>query len=671
MGSRARLLKYTYVAFSFIALVAVCHVLSGNASADTHVFTGAGVDALASNDNNWNIAASWGTHTAPDTGDTVIFNATSTNKACTFDIAKAFGPLYINSTYTGTITQTASFGFSYYYQVSGTMTFQTAYTTTFSGSFSWTAGTLNQAGTWVLSGVGASFTGLSAKGTDNMNITGSYTWIGGTQFGGKASLTVWTGASVTINSGAFLWVYGASASTFRNEGTISGLGTLQIDVRLQNVIITKLGVVSCPVNMNGRSDADTSHTITMSNDEIGLTGALTISSNHASYTCTVNMNGKSIAMPSLAVSARGIISSSVSGARIIDSGALTVSANGKLDCTNIRWVTCGTNWDSLAGTYLPGTGQVNMTATGSTKLAAGQYFYDLWACNGGSTRTLLSSVVVQHRKIVDGTLTQGIYSVTINGTSTTPFTGNGTWSGAINITSTGASYTIWTNVAWTGTIQMQKNCTIIYTGGQLVCTQALPSSSQKWYNVTMKAWAGPSNFQWYAGSTNAAANLTFTASGLLASTTYEILLDGTLSSYVTSNGAGVASFYHASWSHHLLLMDQTPTFTSSPVTVDSMLGTYRYDANASEAVTWAITCSDPDIDIDANGVVSGYLSTDSAITISIRATDASGGVAYQNYTITVHGPMTDLAPMMVGIIPVIALIVIFGIGMNSIKRKRG
>jgi hypothetical protein len=113
-----------------------------------------------------------------------------------------------------------------------------------------------------------------------------------------------------------------------------------------------------------------------------------------------------------------------------------------------------------------------------------------------------------------------------------------------------------------------------------------------------------------------------------------------------------------------------PTITTTPVTVDTMAGIYRYDANASEAVTWTITCSDPDIDIDANGVVSGYLSDDSARTVSIRATDASGGVVWQNYTITVHGPMTDLAPVMVAIIPVIALVVIVSVGISSIKRKR-
>ena len=78
-----RLNKYLLaILFTLICIVVLC-TLSSNALADTHVFTGAGADALASNANNWNIATAWGTHIAPDTGDVIVFNATSTNKACT------------------------------------------------------------------------------------------------------------------------------------------------------------------------------------------------------------------------------------------------------------------------------------------------------------------------------------------------------------------------------------------------------------------------------------------------------------------------------------------------------------------------------------------------------------------------------------------------------------
>jgi hypothetical protein len=73
----------------------------------------------------------------------------------------------------------------------------------------------------------------------------------------------------------------------------------------------------------------------------------------------------------------------VAGSRIIDSGALTVSANGKLDCTNIAWVNVGGNWDSSAGKFVSPSGQVNMTGNyKSIKLGSVQGFYDLKLING-------------------------------------------------------------------------------------------------------------------------------------------------------------------------------------------------------------------------------------------------------------------------------------------------
>jgi hypothetical protein len=331
------------------------------------------------------------------------------------------------------------------------------------------------------------------------------------------------------------------------------------------------------------------------------------------------------------------VKSTVAGSRLILSGAISVPTLGILDCTNIAWVNVGGNWDSSAGIYLPGTNQVNMTSTGSTKLAAGQYFYNLWACNGGTTRTLLSNVVVQNRKIVDGTLTEGIYSVTINGTSTTPFTGNGTWSGVINITSTGASYTIWTNAAMTGTLQMQKNCTVIFTGGQLVITQG---ASPKWYNVTLKSWTAPNLYKWYAGSTNAAASLTFAASGLTNSKWYSVITDATRLSGVQASGGGILTFTHATWSGHMIILDIYPEFSTSasPLTI-VQLSAYSYDAGCTEegsGAVYALTESTGQLSVvAATGVVSGPIRLTTNLSVHLMVTDSVGAIIYQNWTVTV------------------------------------
>jgi hypothetical protein len=484
--------------------------------------------------------------------------------------------------------------------------------------------------------------------------------------GVDGGITIGAGKTINIGgSGGILQQRYFGGTWIVNGGTIGGTGTLKC-IFYDTDITASLGIVNAPVIIDLLNSAPSSRTLTLSaNAAFG--SSFLIDSAHATNTMTLNQNGYSLSATTITASTRGIISSSVAGARIIDTGALTVSANGRLDATNIAYITCGGTWDSSAGYFWPGVHQVNMTNVGNIKLATTQFFYDLRG-NTGYIYTLTANCTVQHQLNLIGAFYGTPYILKINGSYAVPFVGNGSSLPIINITSTAAAYTIYTNYNWAGTVQMQKNCTVkLSNGGQLQTTQG---ASPKWYNLTVKAWAGPSNFKWWAGSTNAAANLTFIASGLLASTTYEIMLDGTLSGYVTSNGAGVATFYHASWSHHLLLVDQTPTITTLPVTVDTMGGVYRYDANASEAVTWAITCSDPDIDIDANGVVSGYLSNDSQITVTITATDVSGGVATQSYTIFVHGPMADLGPIMITIIPLIALIVIISMGVSSIKRKR-
>jgi hypothetical protein len=383
-----------------------------------------------------------------------------------------------------------------------------------------------------------------------------------------------------------------------------------------------------------------------------VAGALTLSSSSASKKIILDLNGKLMSLTSISLSTRGSVQSSVAGARLTASTTIAVSANGNLDATNILYINCATNWDTSAGTWFPGlssgASQVNMTGTGSTKLGASQYFNNL-VMSPGVTRTLSSNVIIQNLKDMAGTLTEGAYSVTINGTSTNPARLNGTWSGVINITSSGASYTIYAANSWTGTLQTSKATTIITPAHKLIVTPA----GSKWVNVTMR------NGAFWCGSTSASASVTFAYDGWTVGTKYSVHADAVRVGGYTAMGGGYVNFTYASWSAHNITLDAYPTITSTALTAGIIGTQYSYDANASESGTWAITSSYADLDIDSSGIVSGFLAASdlglngTSITISLLFTDSGGGIAYQNYTIAV-GTLTDyLSPYVQALLPII------------------
>jgi acyl-CoA thioesterase I len=332
--------------------------------------------------------------------------------------------------------------------------------------------------------------------------------------------------------------------------------------------------------------------------------------------------------------------------------SITVSANGVYDARNITTY-CSGVLDLSAGTYRPGTTATYLTNIGTTKLASNQYFYDL-IVNSTATRTMLSNIVVQHRLIIDGTVNEGIYLKTVNGTSTTPFTGNGTWSGVINITSSGASYIIWTGASWTGTVQMSKAATIIYPGGQLVVTP--PAST--WYNVTMKGWTSPNGYKWYAGSTNPTANISFAASGLSSNGKYHVYLDSSVDKDKVASAGGVITYDHASWSGHFIRLEGyviwAPTFTNSPSTSGTVGTMYNYTPNCNESVTYTMI-TNPSWSNLSGGIVSGTPNASGSQTFVLKATSVYGQLdAYMNWTVSVPIPISNVtivfttAPILTG-----------------------
>jgi hypothetical protein len=620
-----RIWKYAFGLLVFIAFICTLNAVS----ADTHTSQASGNAATAGTWDNG----------VPAAGDDLILTGAyniGMNQVITY------GTITLDASYSGTMTVAANFGCSGYTQAAGTAAGSTTNYITCSGSVSNTAGGIGSSLMFILTGDGSTFSFSAASGqtfrsiqvSANITLNSNIATITN-QFLVDAGKTLTIAASKSIimmpQTNAPL-----ATPSFANSGIINGPGTVTLTAfdRAYNV---NLGVMNCAVTITAESYVSASY-ILVATGSGTIGGSLTVNSGHATRTMSFDLKGYSFSETSLVIGARGIVSSSVAGSRIIDSGALTVSTNGRLDATNIPWISCGTTWDSSAGTYLPGTGQVNMTNNGTTKLSATQYFYSLTVASG-KTRTLLSNVAIQNEKDMAGTLTEGAYSVTINGTSTTPARLNGTWDGVINITSTGGSYQIYAGASWTGTIQASKALTIIMPTGQLVITPP----ANKYFNVTLKGWTTPSTYKWYAGSTTSNANISFAATVANATREYVVYLDSAPNQYKISSAGKVVSFYYASWSGHWLQLKELALISGSPATTLVEDHNYYYNATADQTGTWSIVTTHAWMAVNGGtGKITGTpINNQVAVHTVVLKLTTTNGVAYKNWTLTV----TNVAPV--------------------------
>lgn len=116
--------------------------------------------------------------------------------------------------------------------------------------------------------------------------------------------------------------------------------------------------------------------LTLSSDTV-LGSTSTVMSAGPVRTMTLDLNGHSLSSTLLTAGMRGIVSSSVAGARIKANG-IVVAAGGQLDETNIEIIENSGNTDLSAGTHVQGTTKWILTGFGKTlKLAAAQKLYDL------------------------------------------------------------------------------------------------------------------------------------------------------------------------------------------------------------------------------------------------------------------------------------------------------
>ena len=252
-----------------------------------HVFTGA-ADADASNNANWNIVGAWTTHLAPPTDANVVFNATSTNKPCTWDLDDSFGTFYINSDYTGTITQTSNFTCANFLIGGGVLTGSITKWLNCSGDF-----IVNTTATITTSLLRLSMSGSGATvHVEKDGVTLHSLQITGTtsiKYSAALYLRVLDEMTITgtciVESGFTLRFYGRDV--FTNTGGINGEGSFDF------VLISggptsytwTPGVINTPVQLS----IDT--VIASSSFTLGADAAfgssLWVYSNHATNTCTL------------------------------------------------------------------------------------------------------------------------------------------------------------------------------------------------------------------------------------------------------------------------------------------------------------------------------------------------------------------------------------------------
>jgi len=212
-------------------------------------------------------------------------------------------------------------------------------------------------------------------------------------------LTTAASTTLTVATTKVLTVLLYSGYTYSHAGTIAGAGTGSVVFELHDAAFTWIpGTVTCPATLSLNAAAAASRTCSLGTNA-SFDSTLTVSSAHAANTITLNLAGCGVASSTIVVSTKGIILSSVTGATI-DSGDITVSADGTLTEANITQIKTSGSVDLSAGTYTPSTARWIMTGLAKTlKLAAGHKIYDL-ITTGSSDLRLAANATVSNELVM-------------------------------------------------------------------------------------------------------------------------------------------------------------------------------------------------------------------------------------------------------------------------------
>lgn len=338
---------------------------------DVHTWDGGGADVYAGTMENWV------SDVHPESGDTVVFDAGAL--PCTWNLTDTLDAFYINATYTGTVTQGASFGVTLYSQGSGTFTGSTSYVLTDSGNFTQSGGALSQAVLRLtMSGNGKTIACSGSAFVYQLTTLDDTTLTTVDLLVGVGGYTNTAGKTLTL-TGVDLFMYDSS-EFFDNPGIIAGTGSLVFDNFADAPFnVGNFGTLN--VNVTFQNEADTAPIYVLTEDLV-TTKNIEMWSGSAIQSVTVNTTTYKVSCAALTIGTRGVL-----------------NAGSSL-------ITCSGNWDSSAGTFAKGTSTVNMTGASKTiKTVAGGTFYKLNISGTVSTITNSFNVTYDLTVTSTGTLT--------------------------------------------------------------------------------------------------------------------------------------------------------------------------------------------------------------------------------------------------------------------------
>jgi hypothetical protein len=241
---------------------------------------------LASTDANWVGGAK------PIAGDDVVLDGTSTANM-TQDLALTFGSYSQNAGYTGTVTQTASFGTTGAINLlAGTFNASSTKNVTCGGAFTKNGGLMNSAFlNLIMTGPTISIDNDVIVNSLVINESVTLSATGGAFYVQVGPITVASGKTLTVNAN-FNW-RAYNSGVFTNNGTINGTGSFLLYAYngSDNTII--LGTINCPVSFQNiglaastiRLGADTVLGSTL--NVLGATGFPMVLHHGTNYTLTV------------------------------------------------------------------------------------------------------------------------------------------------------------------------------------------------------------------------------------------------------------------------------------------------------------------------------------------------------------------------------------------------
>jgi hypothetical protein len=348
---------------------------------------------------NADAVTTWDSGTAAAASDNLILTGAfnlALNQALTY------GNITLGAAYSGTATQGAvDFGYADFSMAGGTLS-GSANWQICSGNWTKTGGTVSAWSNKIkMTGTGITITSNSPTSIAGIWITGSCVLGVSFQIGsGTTSPCIITGS---LNIGVYdLFLYSAG-SAVDISGTITG--TTGLLHHGSGLVSGLTGSIACKVwfGYQGTTSTLARNLATTNSVEVRCVNQVALN--------TLVLAGYSLSATSITVGDTGVISSSVAGARI-DSGDITVAANGTLTEANITQIKSSGNVDLSAGTYTPSAARWILTGLGKTlKLAAGHKLYDL-ITTGTSDIRLAANATVSNELVMASRINPLTYTLT-------------------------------------------------------------------------------------------------------------------------------------------------------------------------------------------------------------------------------------------------------------------